>query len=246
MASDYREPLNLGQDRMISINDLADLVADAAGITVDEASRARSAGRPRPQLRQHAAARGARLGAADLARGRPRADLSLDRSARSRESLGNQRAGVCRQVTARATGCPRVDVLGVGGQRDQHGHRARRRSIGWITTGARHYVCVTGVHGVMESQRDETLRRIHNGAGLVTPDGMPLVWLSRSRGWRHTERVYGPDLMLAVLRAIARDRLPALLLRRRRRRRRAAGAAAAAAVSRACRSPAPTRRRSGR
>jgi GDP-D-mannose 3',5'-epimerase len=34
MASAYREPLNLGQDRLISINGLADLVADAAGITV--------------------------------------------------------------------------------------------------------------------------------------------------------------------------------------------------------------------
>jgi GDP-D-mannose 3',5'-epimerase len=34
MESDYREPLNLGQDRLISINELADLVADAAGISV--------------------------------------------------------------------------------------------------------------------------------------------------------------------------------------------------------------------
>jgi len=34
MRSDHHEPLNLGQDRMISINDLADLVADTAGIKV--------------------------------------------------------------------------------------------------------------------------------------------------------------------------------------------------------------------
>jgi len=34
MRSDHHEPLNLGQDRMISINDLADLVADAAGIKI--------------------------------------------------------------------------------------------------------------------------------------------------------------------------------------------------------------------
>jgi N-acetylglucosaminyldiphosphoundecaprenol N-acetyl-beta-D-mannosaminyltransferase len=58
----------------------------------------------------------------------------------------------------------------------------------------RGYVCVTGVHGVMESQDDPALRRIHNEAWLVTPDGMPLVWL----GPRGVERVYGPDLMLAV------------------------------------------------
>jgi N-acetylglucosaminyldiphosphoundecaprenol N-acetyl-beta-D-mannosaminyltransferase len=70
----------------------------------------------------------------------------------------------------------------------------------WIESRQPHYVCVTTMHGVMESQRDEALRRIHNSAGLVTPDGMPLVWLSRLRGFPHVERVYGPDLMLALCR----------------------------------------------
>jgi N-acetylglucosaminyldiphosphoundecaprenol N-acetyl-beta-D-mannosaminyltransferase len=47
----------------------------------------------------------------------------------------------------------------------------------------------------MESRRDQRLRSIHNDAGMVTPDGMPLVWFSRLFGNRRTERVYGPDLM---------------------------------------------------
>jgi GDP-D-mannose 3',5'-epimerase len=34
MRSDWAEPLNLGQDRMISINDLAELVAEIAGIAI--------------------------------------------------------------------------------------------------------------------------------------------------------------------------------------------------------------------
>ena len=34
MRSDYHQPLNLGQDRLISINGLADLVADVAGISI--------------------------------------------------------------------------------------------------------------------------------------------------------------------------------------------------------------------
>jgi nucleoside-diphosphate-sugar epimerase len=34
MESGYTQPINLGQDRLISINALADLVADAAGITI--------------------------------------------------------------------------------------------------------------------------------------------------------------------------------------------------------------------
>jgi N-acetylglucosaminyldiphosphoundecaprenol N-acetyl-beta-D-mannosaminyltransferase len=69
---------------------------------------------------------------------------------------------------------------------------------GWISRGDRRYVCVSGVHGIMESQADPVLRDIHNSAGLVTPDGMPLVWLSRMHGHEHVERVYGPDLMLAL------------------------------------------------
>jgi N-acetylglucosaminyldiphosphoundecaprenol N-acetyl-beta-D-mannosaminyltransferase len=92
---------------------------------------------------------------------------------------------------------PRVDVLGVGVSAINM-DLALEEIDNWITGGLRKYVCVTGVHGVMESQRDESLKKIHNNAGLVTPDGMPLVWLSRWRGFRNTTRVYGPDLMLAV------------------------------------------------
>jgi len=67
----------------------------------------------------------------------------------------------------------------------------------WIAQREPQYVCVTGVHGIMESQRDEALRRIHNRASLVTPDGMPLVWLSWLNGHSHVEQVCGSDLMLA-------------------------------------------------
>lgn len=69
---------------------------------------------------------------------------------------------------------------------------------GWIARREQQYVCVSNVHSVMESWDDPALRRIHNEAGLVTPDGMPLVWVSRLWGQRHVRRVYGPDLMLAL------------------------------------------------
>ena len=45
---------------------------------------------------------------------------------------------------------------------------------------------------------DAELRRVHNQAFLVTPDGMPLVWALRLSGRRDAGRVYGPDLMLAL------------------------------------------------
>jgi N-acetylglucosaminyldiphosphoundecaprenol N-acetyl-beta-D-mannosaminyltransferase len=96
-----------------------------------------------------------------------------------------------------ASGFARVDVLGVGisaiDPSDALGEVTR-----WIDDGLRHYVCVTGVHGVMESQGDPELLRIHNESGLTTPDGMPMVWAAHMAGAKNTERVYGPDLMLAV------------------------------------------------
>ena len=92
---------------------------------------------------------------------------------------------------------PRVNVLGVGVSvinMDQ----ALAAIEGWISRREANYVCVTNIHGVIESHRDRDLRSIHNTAGLVTPDGMPLVWLGRLHGFTHVKRVYGPDLMLAL------------------------------------------------
>ena len=60
------------------------------------------------------------------------------------------------------------------------------------------YICVTGVHGVMEAQDDAGFKRILNEAYLCTPDGMPMVWAGRLAGYRDMSRVYGPDLMLDV------------------------------------------------
>jgi len=69
----------------------------------------------------------------------------------------------------------------------------------WITSDQRQYVCVCPVHAVMEGFRSPELKRIINAAGMATPDGMPIVWLSRLSGRRNVRRVYGPDLMLAEM-----------------------------------------------
>ncbi len=91
----------------------------------------------------------------------------------------------------------RVNVLGVGVSAINM-EMAVAALDGWIARREQQYVCITGVHGVMESQRDPALRAILCGSGLTTPDGMPLVWLSKLQGFRHVTRVYGPDLMLAM------------------------------------------------
>ena len=52
----------------------------------------------------------------------------------------------------------------------------------WIDQRTPNYVCIRDVHGLMASRKDSRLRDIHNQAGLVTPDGMPLVWMSHWLG----------------------------------------------------------------
>lgn len=91
----------------------------------------------------------------------------------------------------------RTDILGVGVSAINM-DMALDTIDEWIAKRRAHYICVTGVHGVIESQSDHKLRRILNQAGLVTPDGMPLVWVSRHRKQHHVSRVYGPDLMTDV------------------------------------------------
>ena len=50
-----------------------------------------------------------------------------------------------------------------------------------IPSGHTGYVCVTGVHGVMEAQSDPEFLSILNRAFISTPDGMPMSWVEVQR-----------------------------------------------------------------
>src|ERR1044071_3655060 len=96
----------------------------------------------------------------------------------------------------------RLNVLGVGVSELNLG-LATDAMCSALDTRTKGYICVTGVHGVMEAQQDPVFRTVLNRAFLVTPDGMPLVWWGKLTGHRTMDRVYGPDLMLEVLRISA-------------------------------------------
>jgi len=73
--------------------------------------------------------------------------------------------------------------------------------LAWAQEGESRTVCVANVHMIMETHDSPNFRKIVNSADLITPDGIPLVWVLRLKGFRHQERVYGPDLTLQVLQA---------------------------------------------
>jgi N-acetylglucosaminyldiphosphoundecaprenol N-acetyl-beta-D-mannosaminyltransferase len=114
------------------------------------------------------------------------------------------RCGPPRQIGRSRAVIERIDILGVHVSAINP-VTAVAEIARWIEAREPHYVCVTGVHGVMECQRDPALREIHNRSGLTTPDGMPMVWAGRRAGAGWMQRVYGPDLMLGLL-AVAAER----------------------------------------
>jgi len=101
------------------------------------------------------------------------------------------------QAAARRASWPRANVLGVG-VHAVNMDDALRIVFDAVREHRKGYVCVTGVHGVMEAQKDEVFRRALNSAMLVTPDGMPTVWMGKAQGHRDMDRVFGPEFMWNV------------------------------------------------
>jgi len=62
-------------------------------------------------------------------------------------------------------------------------------------------VCLTNVHSTVESRKLSSLRRAAEDAFLSVPDGMPLVWILRRRGYGSVEKVTGAELLPTVARA---------------------------------------------
>jgi len=91
----------------------------------------------------------------------------------------------------------RVNILGVG-VNAVNMEMALNEIEGWIERREPNFVLNVPAHCIVECLRNEELRKIYNRAGLVNPDGMPIAWIARWMGHRHVDRVYGPDLMLAL------------------------------------------------
>lgn len=85
---------------------------------------------------------------------------------------------------------------------------ASEQIVAWAKEQVARYVCVANVHMTMVAFDDDGFRRTVNSADLVTPDGMPLVWMLKRLGVAAATRVYGPTLTLHVCEAAARQNVP--------------------------------------
>ncbi|NJO43678.1 MAG: WecB/TagA/CpsF family glycosyltransferase [Cyanobacteria bacterium CRU_2_1] len=68
----------------------------------------------------------------------------------------------------------------------------------WASLRMSKAVCVANVHMLMEAHTDPVFASVITGADLVTPDGMPLVWLMNVMGVRSQDRVAGMDILLSL------------------------------------------------
>ena len=61
------------------------------------------------------------------------------------------------------------------------------------------YLCVSNVHTTVTAWEEEDYREVQNGGIMAIPDGVPLVLVSRRRGYTQIARTDGPGYMLKVL-----------------------------------------------
>jgi N-acetylglucosaminyldiphosphoundecaprenol N-acetyl-beta-D-mannosaminyltransferase len=85
---------------------------------------------------------------------------------------------------------------------------AAQQVLAWAQAGESRTVCAANVHMAMEAHDDPTFAQVVNGADLVLPDGMPLVWGLRLLGVQGATRACGPDLTLEVCQRAAQEGLP--------------------------------------
>lgn len=88
---------------------------------------------------------------------------------------------------------------------------ATNRIARWAQAGESRYVCASNVHMVMESYDSPEFNEVVEGASLVAPDGVPLVWALRLLKVPNVSRVYGPSLTLHVCERAAQEGLPIAL-----------------------------------
>jgi N-acetylglucosaminyldiphosphoundecaprenol N-acetyl-beta-D-mannosaminyltransferase len=85
---------------------------------------------------------------------------------------------------------------------------ATKLIMDWSKNNIGRVICVANVHMVMEAYDNLDFQEVINRADMVTPDGMPLVWVLRRMGCDIKDRVYGPTLTLWVLEAAAKQGIP--------------------------------------
>jgi N-acetylglucosaminyldiphosphoundecaprenol N-acetyl-beta-D-mannosaminyltransferase len=78
----------------------------------------------------------------------------------------------------------------------------------WTLSAAGRFVCVANTHMLLEAYENPSFGKILQAADLVTPDGMPLVWMMKFLGHQSQDRVAGMDLLLRLCKQASEQLIP--------------------------------------
>jgi len=123
-------------------------------------------------------------------------------------ALDRDRIGVCAEVPA----VPSSPVIGVEVTALSFEETVERVVAMAKDPSPGRYVCVANVHMLVEARQRPAFREVLEMADLVTPDGMPLVWMMRRGGRPQQERVAGMDLLPAICARAADEGVPVFFL----------------------------------
>jgi N-acetylglucosaminyldiphosphoundecaprenol N-acetyl-beta-D-mannosaminyltransferase len=84
--------------------------------------------------------------------------------------------------------------------------------LGWAKARLSKVVCVANVHMLMEASWHLEFGTILQKADIVTPDGMPLVWMMRLLGINRQDRVAGLDILVSICRQAEADEVSVYFL----------------------------------
>ncbi len=87
-----------------------------------------------------------------------------------------------------------------------------RKILEWASNYESKVVCVANVHMLMEAHWNLEFSSVLKNADIVTPDGMPLVWMMKLMGVREQNRVAGMDILLALCKAAPEQNISVFFL----------------------------------
>jgi N-acetylglucosaminyldiphosphoundecaprenol N-acetyl-beta-D-mannosaminyltransferase len=73
-------------------------------------------------------------------------------------------------------------------------------------------VCVANTHMLIEAHRNPDFSTVLHNADMVTPDGMPLVWMMKMMGALQQDRVAGMDIFVSLCQSACHENVSIFLL----------------------------------
>lgn len=81
----------------------------------------------------------------------------------------------------------------------------------WAAHRESRYICLCNVHSIVTAKQNIAFNSIINGADMAIPDGMPIAWMLRARGFPEQRRLNGPDVMWELCGRASQGGLPVYL-----------------------------------